>query len=55
MTEEPFVSPIPLHLEAGPSGVSIDTERLGQESMGLGLILVFLVLLRLAYKVIGRL
>lgn len=43
----------PFQLHAGP--VEIDTTRLGQETTGLGVVLLFLLLLRLGLKLIGRL
>lgn len=45
----------PFQLHAGPGGVTIDTTRLAEEASGLGIVLVFLVLLRFAFKMIGRL
>ena len=50
-----FDVPSGLQLHAGPSGVDIDTTRLGQEAAGLALVLLFLLLLRLGFRLIGRL
>ena len=48
-----MVPATPFELHAGP--VEIDTSRLGQETAGLGVVLLFLLLLRLGVKLIGRL
>ena len=45
--------PCPICADVGP--ISIDTTRLGEEAAGLGLVLLFLILLRLSLKLVGRL
>jgi len=46
---------IPSHLWADFGPVSMDTTRLHQEIAGFGVILLFLLLLRLGFKLISRL
>ena len=43
----------PICATVGP--IKVDTTRLGEEATGLGLILLFLILMRLSMKLIGKL
>ena len=43
----------PFQFQAGP--VNVDTTRLAEEAAGMGLVLLFIILLRLSLRLVGRL